>query len=234
MKSPRSDIRALLRGLALFQEMSDEELDRIAAGTVEQRAAKGQMLFRRGDPCVGFHVVVTGRVKLAFVSSQGAEKVVEIVGPGHSFGEALMFTDRPYVVFAQALVDTSLLHISRAAIDQEISREPRLARRMIAGLSARLHGLVQDVEAYALRSGMQRVIGYLLRELDEGQAGAGVAGAPRRVVLEVNKGVLASRLSLTPEHFSRILNELGQEGLIEVHGAEIVVLEPERMREFLA
>ena len=66
-------------------------------------------------------MVVYGQVKLAFVSPNGSEKVVDIVGPGISFGEALMFTDRPYIVFAQALADTMLLHIAKSAIDAEIS-----------------------------------------------------------------------------------------------------------------
>lgn len=230
MRAPQVKTQTFLGNLPLFQEMTADELDRIAAGTAELRVPKGRMIFQRGDPCVGFHVVVYGQVKLAFVSSQGSEKVVEIVGPGHSFGEALMFTDRPYVVYAQALADTLLLHISKSTIDSEIARDPRLARHMIAGLSRRLHGLIQDVEAYSLRSGMQRVIGYLLRDFDDSPAGEG----PVRVVLDANKGVIASRLNLTPEHFSRILAELTQEGLIEVRGAQIEVLDLQRLRQSLA
>jgi len=230
MRAPHVKTQTFLSNLALFQEMSPEELDRIAAGTTEHRVPKGQTLFQRGDPCLGFHVVVYGQVKLAFVSPQGSEKVVEIVGPGQSFGEALMFTDRPYVVYAQALTDSLLLHIAKATIDAEITREPRLARRMMAGLSRRLHGLIQDVEAYSLRSGMQRVIGYLLRDIDERRD----QPVPLRIVLDANKGVIASRLNLTPEHFSRILAEMTHEGLITVHGAEILIHEPDRVRGFLA
>ena len=227
---PAIKTRSFLANLALFQEMTPEELDRIAAGTTEVRLAKGQTLFQRGDPCVGFHVVIYGQVKLAFVSPHGSEKVVEVMGPGVSFGEALMFTDRPYVVYAQALADALVLHISKATIDAELDRDPRLARRMIAGMSRRLHGLIADVESYSLRSGMQRVIGYLLRDVDERAA---PQGGPLRLVLDANKGVIASRLNLTPEHFSRILAELVREGIIEVHGAEITILDLQRIRRSL-
>ena len=103
---------------------------------------------------------------------------------------------------------------------------------MIAGLSRNLHGLVQDVEAYSLRSGMQRVIGYLLRDLEARRTAP--AHAPVKVMLDVNKGVIASRLNLSPEHFSRTLAELIHEGLIEVDGAQIAILDPARLREFLA
>jgi CRP-like cAMP-binding protein len=226
---PAIKTQAFLSKLPLFMEAGEDALARIAAGTIELRVPKGQMICKRGDPCEGLHAVVYGQVKLAFVSPQGSEKVVDIVGPGQSFGEALMFTERPYPVYAQALVDSMLLHVSTSAIDAEIARDPRFARRMIAGLSQRLHGLVSDVEAYTLRSAMQRVIGYLLRDLDAQAPGAG----PVTVTLETGKGVIASRLNLTPEHFSRVLAELSHEGLISVHGAHIEILDPVRIRTFL-
>ncbi len=230
MRAPKVMTRTFLANLALFHELGTDDLDRIAAGTTELRIPKGRILFRRGEPCVGFHVVVYGRVKLGFVSPQGTEKVIEILGPGQSFGEAAMFLDRPYPVNAECLADSLLLHISKATLDGELMRDRRLARMMLAGLSRRLVGLVHDVEAYSLRSGMQRVIGYLLRDIEQQAEPA----APIRIVLDTSKGVIASRLNLTPEHFSRILGELSHEKLITVKGAEIMILDPERLRAFLA
>src|SRR6202162_3920430 len=125
------------------------------------------MLFNKGDSCVGFHLVIYGQVKLAFISPQGSEKVVEIVGPGFSFGEALMFMEKPYIVMAQTLADSLLLHISKEVVFEEIERDTKFARKMLAGLSRRLHGVISDIESYSLQSGTQRVIGYLLRQDDE-------------------------------------------------------------------
>ncbi len=231
MRAPKVMTRTFLANLALFHELGTEDLDRIATGTTELRIPKGRILFRRGEPCVGFHVVVYGRVKLGFVSPQGTEKVIEILGPGQSFGEAAMFLDRPYPVNAECLADSLLLHISKSTLDAELMRDRRLARMMLAGLSRRLVGLVHDVEAYSLRSGMQRVIGYLLRDIEQQDD---APAAPIRIVLDTSKGVIASRLNLTPEHFSRILGELSHEKLITVKGAEITILDPERLRAFLA
>jgi CRP-like cAMP-binding protein len=232
MRAPTIKTRTFLSNLPMFQGLSAAEIDRIAAGTAEVRASKGQTIFQRGDPCVGFHAVVYGQVKLAFVSPQGSEKVIDILGPGQTFGEALMFSDRSYVVYGQALADSLLLHISKEVIDAEIAADPHLARVMLASLSRRLIGLIQDVEAYSLRSGMQRVIGYLLRDVDE-HAKAPEDG-PVRITLDANKGVIASRLNLTPEHFSRILGELSHEGAIGVRGAEISILDPDLLRSHLS
>ena len=101
-----------------------------------------------------------------------------------------------------------------------------LALRMLAGLSRRLHGLVHDVQAYALQSGVQRVIGYLLRghEPEDGASKGEVT-----VSLPVSKATVASRLSLTPEYFSRVLRELEDAALIEVDKRDIRILDVERL-----
>jgi CRP-like cAMP-binding protein len=216
--------QAFLANLPMFSEMSAAELDRIAAAAVPLYFEKGCAIVQCGDPCNGFHLVVYGQVKLGFSSPQGVEKVVEIVRPGQSFGEALMFLDKPYIVFAQALADTMLLHVAKHAVFEELAHDPLFARRMLSGLSRRLHGLVRDVEAYTLRSGQERVIGYLLGEIEGAEHG------PAEVHLTPGKSVIASRLNMTPEHFSRILHELGTEGLIEVNGRAVRIPELARLR----
>jgi CRP/FNR family transcriptional regulator, dissimilatory nitrate respiration regulator len=222
-RAPQIKTRAFLANLPIFSEMGEAELDRLAAATVPLYFDKGQAIVQCGDPCTGFHVVVYGQVKLAFTSPQGVEKVVEIVRPGQSFGEALMFLDKPYIVFAQTLADSMLLHVAKQAVFEGLGNG--FGRRMIAGLAGRLHGLVRDVEAYTLRSGQERIIGYLLAELPED-----IVLGEAEVRLTPGKSVLASRLNMTPEHFSRILHELAQAGLIEVNGRSIRIPDVARLR----
>ncbi|HSN22039.1 MAG TPA: Crp/Fnr family transcriptional regulator [Usitatibacter sp.] len=221
---PRGRISELLAHAPIFRDLSPDELARIAAGTREVRADRGQILFQRGDPCEGFHIVVFGQVKLTVGTPAGAEKVVDIMGPGASFGEALMFTERPYVVSATALADSLLLHVGKDTLFDEIARDPKLARRMLAGLSWRLHMLVKDVEALTLHSATQRVIGYLARLQDE--------AGPGRITLPAQKSLVASRLNLTPEYFSRILHELEGEEIIRIEGRDIEIVDPARLAEY--
>ena len=133
-----------------------------------------------------------------------------------------MFLNKPYLVNAQALADSLLLTVHRQAVMEELEHDNRFALRMLAGLSRRLHGLVHDVQAYALQSGVQRVVGYLLRDQDFED---GAAGEERTVSLPVSKATVASRLSLTPEYFSRVLRELETAGLIEVDKRDIRILD---------
>jgi CRP-like cAMP-binding protein len=223
-RHPQIKIQAFLANLPMFSDMSRPELDRIAAATLPVYADKGRSIVQCGDPCTGFHFVVYGQVKLGFTSNEGVEKVVEIVRPGESFGEALLFLDKPYVVFAQALADSMLLHVAKHAVLEELARDPGFARRLLAGLARRIHSLVRDVEAYSLRSGQERVIGYLLADVLKAN------GTPAEVHLSAGKSVIASRLSMTPEHFSRILHDLSAAGLIEVNGRSVRIPDLERLR----
>jgi len=191
--------QAFLANLPMFSDMRIEELDRIAAATLAVYAPKGQALFQCGDPCTGFHVVVYGQVKLGFTSPQGIEKVVEIFNPGQSFGQASMFLDVPYIVFAQALSDSMLLHVAKHAVLDELKRDPGFAGR---------------------------VIGYLLGDVADVTGN----GKPVEVHLTPGKSVIASRLNMTPEHFSRILHDLAAAGLIEMNGRAVRIPDLERLR----
>ena len=222
-----------LRNIPLFRELAPEELDRIAARTRQQRATRGEILFHRGDPAAGMHVIVVGQIKLAFDSPSGDQKVVDFLGPGQSFGEAVMFLDACHVVSAHALADSLLLFISREAIFEELEHDPKFARRVIGGLSRRLHFLMSDLEAVSMRSGTERVIGYLLSQRAIADMGGRKAGeGPLRITLPATKGMIASLLNLTQEHFSRILRELISRGMITVKGREVVISDVERLKNY--
>jgi CRP/FNR family transcriptional regulator, dissimilatory nitrate respiration regulator len=225
------DVPRFLAVLPLFSDIGNAERERLARGCQLRRFERGEMVFRVGEPCDAFQVVVVGQVKLFVISPAGQEKVIELVSPGASFAEALMFLDKPCMVNAQALGDTLLLSVQRNAVLAELELDSRFALRMLAGLSRRLHGLVHDVQAYALQSGAQRVVGYLLRDqvLDDGHT-----DEARTVSLPVSKATVASRLSLTPEYFSRVLRELEAAGLIAVDKRDIHILDSKKLAAYRA
>ena len=223
--TPNLAIAPLLSCLPLFNNLNAEDIARIARGTREVQAQKGNVLFRKGDACDGFYLVVQGYVKLAFLSRRGDKKAIEIIGSGQSFGEALMLMDKPYTFYGFALCDALLLHIPKSAICEQLDNDPKFGRKMLSGLSAQLHQMVKDVEAYSLHTGKQRVIGYLLRE-----TGASANSGSTSITLSVRKGAIASRLNLTKEHFSRILHDLSDQGLISMRGRNIHIPAMENLR----
>lgn len=227
MSNEKFDLVDLLPRMTMFSQLNLQQIEQLAAHCRLRSIGKGEVLFQRGDAAHGFYHVVSGQIKLAFSSQQGNEKIVEIIGPGHSFGEAVMFLDRPYPVFAEALLDSEVVQVSQAAVFRLLDSDPSVARGMLAGLAIRLHALVHDVEAYSLQNSAQRVIGYLLQEAHAGPCAAGSAV----IKLAASKQAIASRLNLTPETFSRTLHMFAEEGLIAVEGRSIRLLDLQRLSE---
>lgn len=219
-------VHDFLKRLSLFRELSAKELDAVSAHTKQFHATAGTVLFRRGEPCLGLYFVVYGQVKVAFSESDGAEKVIEIVDSDQGFGEALMFLDEPHMGFAQTLSDSLVLLVSRKVLLDIIDRNPHFARSMLACLARRLHDRIADIEAYTLKSGAQRVVEYLLRGIPAD------THCSREVRLSTPKSVVASRLSITREHFSRVLHQLALAGLIDIKGRTICVMDPGRLRSW--
>ena len=224
-----SKTQAILSHSPLFREISPNELERIARSSREIHAPKGTILFQKGDQPNGFYLVVYGQLKLTFLSQSGSEKIVEIISAGQTFGEAVMFLEKPYPVYAQTLMDSLLMHVSKLAVFEEIERNKSFALKMLAGLSIRLHGLIHDVAAYSLDTATQRLIGFLLS-----QEGLRTQSGKTSLTLKLpaGKAVIASRLNITPETFSRMIHDLASSGLIEIKGKEITILDIELLRKF--
>jgi CRP-like cAMP-binding protein len=180
-------------------------------------------------PQRGFFGVLSGMMQLSVSNADGNEKVVEIIGPGETFGEAVMFLHRSYPVDAVALLPVELVTISAEVIDALLATEATFARSMLASMASRLHTMVTDIEMYTLRSATQRVVGFVLRELGNRVN----SGSPERIALRSTKQVVASRLGLSPETFSRVIRDLSDRGLLRVEGRSFVVPDPAALSTFV-
>ncbi len=209
----------------LFSELQPVQIEQLAAGTRLLEVPRGTTLFNRGDRAHGFYLLLEGQIKLGVISPQGDEKVIGLIQPGQSFGEAVLFLERSFPIYAQAIMDAKILLITRDAIFDILDSDVTVVRRMLAGLSARNRQLVNDIESISLQNSTQRLIGYLLQISTD-------SPNPVRVQLPANKLTIASMLNITPETFSRVMLRLHNAGLIEVNGKEIVITNVAGLRDF--
>ena len=220
-------IRSFLAHLPLFEGLTADELARLAAGTQRRRLRAGEVLFEQGAPSTGFYAVVHGRIALLAHAPRGRSRVTAIVDAGRSFGEAIMFLEKPCIVTARALTDALVLHVAKDTVFAELERNPGFGRRVIAALAAKLHASVRELDMYALGSGGRRFAAWLLRGVPPEERG------PAEVVLPAAKRAIASQLNLSPEHLSRILRELSDAGLIEVRGRKVGIPDAARLHDWL-
>ncbi len=215
---------ALLRHAALFQRLSERTLRAMLTGSGLRSVARGTTLFLQDEPADRFYLVLDGWVKLYRVTPGGVESVINVVAPGETFAEAAMFASAKFPVTAEAATNCRLLSISRAAFTRALESDPGAAMAMLASLSMRLRFHVQQIEQLQVKSTAQRVGDFLLHFCPAGPGNA-------TFELPFDKSLIARRLGMKPETFSRALAKLRNIG-VETHGATVSVEDLDRLRSY--
>lgn len=223
----KAQYRDAIREQPLFAALDDEQFERVERRTQVVSLDARQLLFQRGEPARNFYLVLEGSVKLALQSRAGDEKIVELLGPGQSFAEALMFMDAPMYPLAAIATEPSLvLAVPNAEYRAVLAESPPTCLRLLAELSRRLHGLVREIEELTLSSATNRFVRHVLDLAGSPPPGS----APVTVTLPESKQMLASRLAIKPETLSRILRTLNDAGVVTVDGRSIHVPDLDRLR----
>jgi CRP-like cAMP-binding protein len=194
----------------------------MAASSLDE-AEPGQVLFDRGQPARHFYIVIDGQVNLTLYSKGGEEKIVDILGPGQSFAEAVMFMAGPvYPLSAVAAVKSRIGRFSSQEYLAILHESPETCLRMLGHLSQRLHMRIREIEYLTLESATHRLVRMIESRLPPGD------GGPAEIALQESRQEIASRLSMKPETLSRILRTLSDSGAIAVQGRVLQV--PDRAR----
>lgn len=215
----------LLRQAPLFSALSPDELAQIAANARSLELETGALLFREGDKADAFYFIVSGGMRLFKLAPDGNEKVIELIQAGETFAEAVVFLGGRYPVYAAALNPARLLRIDMADFIRTLKANNSMAMKMLASISLRLHQLINDVRALSLETAGQRVAGYLLEHCPA-QSGTAIFQLP------AHKNVIASRLGIKPETFSRVLASLRDLGLVELDGPQIRIPDLGKLRHW--
>lgn len=217
-----SDLEAARR-CYLFSGLEDSQFHEISMHFNSVQLAPGQILFNQGDHAGAFYWVAEGIVRLYRVSQQGDEKVIELVGPHRIFAEAVMFMGGHYPVNAAAQTSTRLLAVEGRSFKEWLLKDAQRCFPLMAGMSSRLHKLVNEIDRLTLMKGSDRLLQYLMDHSDPDESGR------QRVVWEAPKQVIASRIGVKPETLSRLLHKLSDQGCIEVQDRVLYIKDAERL-----
>lgn len=207
----------------IFARLTDEQLARVSQKAHQVVLDEGASLFQQGDAADRFYLLLSGQIKLYRLSPAGNEKVIEVVTPGSTFAEALMFLEQPrYPVGAQALSRAELISVDAHDFASLLRDSVDTCFLLMGDMSQRLRGLIREIDNLSLHSATCRVAGYILAQAPNG----GDA-----FELQVPKQILASRLSVKPETFSRIIRSLSDQGYISVNGNRVCIEKPDALRD---
>ncbi len=190
----------------LFAGMEDDAAMKLLLDATVRRYPRGTSLFMQGEQADRFFIIMEGWVKGFRQASDGHESVIAVFGPGESFAEAAMFVSGNFPITTEIVVDTRLLVIPRSGILKQLRDDPDIALKMLASMSRRLRGFVQQVEQLTVKSATQRLASFLekLVDVDEGSD---------EFELPLDKTLIAGRLGMQPETLSRALLKLRSIGV---------------------
>ena len=198
--------RASLRGCPLFRDLSDQTIDRVVNRARMAKYARGHLVFAQGDPANAFFIVLEGWVKLYRLTANGDEAVVTVVARGESFAEPVMFLGGRYPVYASAATPCRLLRMEYDAFVSCLESERDVATAMLASIAWRAAALTEQIGILKVLNAPRRVAEFLLSlcPLERNDA---------RIPLPYEKALIAARLGMTPESFSRALAALRKFGV---------------------
>jgi CRP-like cAMP-binding protein len=122
-----------LARVPLFSACSKEELRALSRATTDIPVAEGQVLVREGERGLEFFVIVNGTAKI----TRKGRKVGEI-GPGDFFGELALLIDADRNATVTALTPMEAIVLSRREFDAALAAAPRMTRKIMVGMAARL------------------------------------------------------------------------------------------------
>jgi len=216
----------LFSDMTMLRDLRPDAQRFIAGGCYLRTASKGRVVCEKGSLLDGFFFIVRGRIKLAVLSADGSERVIDILLPGSSFGESAALLQQPCPTHAEALCDTRLLFVECERLQQALVRWPEVAFAVLGNVARRVYDLTRNLEECCLHSARQRVASFLLRDSSHDETGSD----PAAVELPAAKVVVASSLNLTAETFSRELHDLAREGIVDIERRTIRILSVDRLR----
>lgn len=217
----------LIRRHYLFADMSDHQLHEIAQTSRVVEYQNGDVMFSQGESAAHFFLVINGQIKLNRLTMDGNEKVIEIITPGQTFAEAVMFMKREnYPVTATCVMPTTVISFQNRCFMQILKSSNETCINLLGDLAMRLRGRLQEIENLTMKNATYRVVRYFILQLE------GHGENKLMLELPIQKQLIASRLSITPETLSRILHTLTENGIIENRGKTIVIPDFDRLTNY--
>ena len=214
----------IISNVPLFKGLSKDQLIALSNIAVEKNFLKGKTIFLEGNEGRGFFIVCSGLVKIYKTSTEGKEKILEVIKPYEIFAPVPVFSGETYPASAETMKSAKVIFFSRNDFLRLVGKYPEIALNMLAAVSDRLRQFTVQIENLSLKETPSRLAAYFLHILNE-------KSGDNSFTLEIPKGQLASLLGTIPETLSRILAKMRETGIIEQNGKNIKIIDRDSLKE---
>jgi CRP-like cAMP-binding protein len=217
MPKTKNSLTSYLRTIPLFASLKEETLKSLGEYASDRLEPKGRVLFSPDSPNDKFYIVQSGWVKLFRETMSGEEAVIDTLTANNFFGEIGLAGTETMPYGAEVIEDARIVSIPRFLLAEEVMRNSLFGLAVLQSLTRqKMHGDL-EIEHRTVQTAPQRIGCFLLKFCKGDQQGDIVLHLP------YEKAVIANRLGMTPETFSRALNQLKNDVGITVKGSTITI-----------
>ncbi len=209
---------AKLRSFPMFEDLGSEDLETLAGMLVFREFPKGSFIITQNDRGSVMYLLVSGRVKVSLASPEGKELALNYLEAPSHFGEMTLVDAEPRSADVIAVTDAEVLALDARDLSSAIQLQPRLALTLIGTLSRRVRQLITRLEDMAFHDATHRVMRVLLNVATASYESRGIP-----VVEGLTHYEVATLAGTSRETASRVISQLGKEGVLATKGRKIVV-----------
>jgi CRP-like cAMP-binding protein len=215
------------RGIALFSGLTEQEKDSLVKGGRLRQVPRGQMLFAHGDTVTHFYVIINGTMQLFRATPDGHEKTIEVAKAGQTLCEdEIMDSCHGHRTNAVAVEDAAVFEFPVSWLKDMAKKHSAFALNLLSLISQRAHMAEVEAEHQATMSAAQLVACFMQRLC------VLYSFNPKGFDLPYSKTLIASRLGMELETFSRTLAKLKEHG-ITVEGNHVQITDLGKIGEYV-
>jgi len=209
-----------LKVVPFFANLSAGEAADLTNRLIERRFNTGQIIFHMGDPGGLLYIIISGKVKISYASSDGHEAVLAILGAGDFFGELALLDDSPRSASAESIEPTATLTLHRDEFLSFIDNNPAFSRQVLTVLARRIRHLnnqISDIFFLDLPARLARTLLHLSRQhgraTDQGMV----------IELSLTQTDLADMTGATRVSINKALGRFRRSNWVKVEGKTVTI-----------
>lgn len=212
--------KCVVKDNTLFSDLSDKQIERFKDVITLSLHKKKDVIFWEGDPCCGFHIVKSGRVKIIRTSKDGKEQILKIAEPGEIIGMEVFYDEKEYTNTAAAMDECELCFVEKTAFFKILEEYPVISKKIIIALSKELKTAYDKIGEMGLKTAKEKMA-HLLSTLAKDY---GVQKDGRiKLNLNLSRLDIAALLGITQETSIRLLKSFKDAGIIDIKRKEIII-----------
>jgi CRP/FNR family transcriptional regulator len=225
-----ADTALLLARVPVFEELTEDDLRRVAEVSVPRAFAAGDVVFREGDDSDTCYVVQSGHARALREHADGRQITLATFGPGDIFGELAMFDDERRSATVEAIDDLEVTGILGPDMRRLMREHPDIAVQLSIALGRRLRAANERLARQSFQTVQSRVA-IVLDQLVEQARREGAA--ENDVLVRTTQADLAKLAGSSRESASRFLAVLERAGVITQGRGRLTVHDPAALQGYV-